>query len=85
MQITCPCGKVLDITSPIPEIVNQLTFTALVFNHAAITGNNCACGAIYIPVLQGFDPAGLKIGMRKLEPKKEQSRIVGLDGKGYQA
>lgn len=85
MQMQCTCGKILEISQPIAEIVNQMTFTALIFNHAAITGNSCVCGAIYLPVLQGFAPEGLKFGMRKVDPPQEQSRIIGLDGKGYQA
>lgn len=63
--------------SPIPEIVNQMTFTAIVFNHAMMNGNVCQkCGKIYLPVMQGFDPAGFKFGMRLVEPPKEKSSII---------
>jgi hypothetical protein len=77
MKMQCACGAILEISGPIPEIVNMQTFTALVFNHALISGNVCKqCGSIYLPAIQGFDPNGLKFGMQKIEPPVESSRIV---------
>jgi hypothetical protein len=76
-SIKCECGNDLHITDPIIEIVNQISFCALVLNHAAMQGNVCSkCGKKYFMCIQGFNLAAIKLALLPVPEEKEVSRII---------
>ncbi len=76
-RIACQCGNPLEITDPQFEIVNQLSFCAIVINFAAIEGNKCSkCGVAYAMGIQGFNLAAIQLALIAIPPKEEASRII---------
>lgn len=80
-KLKCECGNQMEVSDPIIEIVNQLSLSAIVINHAAVTGKVCsACGKERFLAIQGFDVSAFKIVCLPVPPKPEESRIVTPNG-----
>lgn len=76
-RMNCQCGQALDISDPIVEIVNQMTFSSVFINHGAIKGNVCPkCGQVFLMCIQGFNLAGVQLAMVPAPKQEEPSKII---------
>lgn len=76
-RITCQCGKTLDISEPVFEIINNETVAMIVINHGMLTGNKCShCGSSYWMAIQGFNMAAIQLAMVPVPAKEEKSSLI---------
>lgn len=75
--VTCTCGKPMEVTDPIIEIVNQLSFSAIVVNHNAMKGLTClSCGLHHFVAIQGFDMRAVQLSVMPIPAEAQKSSII---------